>query len=373
MSINIQKMGAFLDRASEIIIILLFFILPIFIWPGIFEIGSLDKIVIIRTGIEVLLLFKIITWLGGQKIEIKLPKICLWFIFLLASSGLVSSLLSDLPYQAIWGSPARSMGLITWLHIWMLPILISTFDTKKIVKPIMFGLALSGFSAVVIGLMQFSFFDFSFLNLNNYNLRLSSTFTHPAFAGSALLLLSSVAAWLIYNAKSKLDYIISYITFVVIVLGLVNTQTRAAWLGFLVSVVIFVFLLLKTKYKKAFAITAGIICIVIGIYLVSTYNSERNVHISGSVTNRILNVTNVKYGSSAVRLNTWQTGLLAASNKPIFGYGLDNQMEAYYPYYTPEWGINEKINSLPDRAHNELLDWQLTGGIFGLILNRLLP
>jgi Lipid A core - O-antigen ligase and related enzymes len=83
---------------------------------------------------------------------------------------------------------------------------------------------------------------------------------------------------------------------------------------------------------------------------------------------RFIELTNFKQGSAAVRLDLWQNGIKAFTKKPILGYGLENQGEAYVGYYKVDDALFARPNSYSDRAHNLILDILLTSGIVGLLV-----
>ncbi len=102
-----------------------------------------------------------------------------------------------------------------------------------------------------------------------------------------------------------------------------------------------------------------VILIIFVLIIFSLYNSQTFSH-------RLTSLLDFQSGSVAVRMSFWRASWDAIRQKPLFGYGLDNQGEVLIKYYQKDWGIFNNVNSCPNRVHNLFLDILLTRGIFGL-------
>jgi hypothetical protein len=151
--------------------------------------------------------------------------------------------------------------------------------------------------------------------------------------------------------------------------ALLLSLSRAAWLGAFLSVIIAWLVFGKElkkitwhpKVKKHWGSLVLLIVLVLGL-----------VAFNHSFQSRIASMFELRGGSVAVRLHYWPVALQAISERPIFGYGLENQDAAFLPYYQANWAYIGPVNSFPNRAHNFVLDILLTSGLVGLLAYALL-
>jgi tetratricopeptide (TPR) repeat protein len=87
---------------------------------------------------------------------------------------------------------------------------------------------------------------------------------------------------------------------------------------------------------------------------------------------KVSNLFDLQAGSTAARTQFWQAAWETFKNRPLIGYGPENQVEELIRHYAPEWAIYNDVNVLPDRAHNLILDLLVTQGIPGLAFYLLL-
>ncbi|HEV3140354.1 MAG TPA: O-antigen ligase family protein, partial [Vicinamibacterales bacterium] len=79
-------------------------------------------------------------------------------------------------------------------------------------------------------------------------------------------------------------------------------------------------------------------------------------------------------GSARVRVLIWQQTIALARDSGLrlwIGNGPESLRRLFPRYYSPEIGRLEKTDAIPDRAHNELLDTLVNGGIAGVLLEMI--
>jgi O-antigen ligase len=139
--------------------------------------------------------------------------------------------------------------------------------------------------------------------------------------------------------------------------ALICSGSRGAWVGLMLSLFLSLFIFYFKKNKLVFYF--GIVIIIfIGITLFFSNNA---------IGERFRSAFNFKSGSSSVRISIWQASFKAIENR-WWGYGLENQAEALVPYYKIDWAESDRVNSIPDKAHNLFLEHLVTLGIVGLLL-----
>ncbi|MEI6835987.1 MAG: O-antigen ligase family protein [Candidatus Falkowbacteria bacterium] len=331
---------------------------------------DLNKLVIFKV-FTLLLLFATV-WRFS---EFKLNRIQnLWFRllpFLILFGFLVLSLVFSTDLVSSWfGSYDRHEGLVSWLFYGLWAILIalhleSGSETEKNQKIRRLLAVASGSSFLVSVYAILQVFGWDFMTWSEspaFTGRAVSFLGQPNYLACWLIIVLPLSAYLFQTAKNNLGRFIWGVSFIVGLGGLLATGSRAAFLVFLiVSILWSLWFLASQKIlsqrKIALIFLSGLTAVVLfGIFLAFSNHS------------RFEEFTDIKKGSAYVRLELWQSGFQAYLKKPFLGYGLENQTEAYAPYYKIDWAIYARPNTYSDRAHNLILDTLLTGGLFGLMV-----
>jgi O-antigen ligase len=330
---------------------------------------DLSKIVLFKIFV-LLLLFAVVWHLARFKIIFNkncwkdlIPVVSL-FVFL----GF--SLLVSVDINNSWfGSYNRQEGLISWLFygLWMILLVLrlnSETKENRLTK-INYFLKITSFSGLLVSLYAvFQIFGLDFFTWSepaSITGRAVSSFGQPNYLACWLVLVLPFSAYLFSVTKNKINRLIWGSIFTVELSALLATGSRAAFLVFLIiSIFWFFWFLFQRKilsFKKILLIIiSSLVVFLIFIVFIASINKDR-----------FTELTDFKKGSAAVRLDLWQKGLVAYSKKPILGYGLENQMEAYIGYYKVDDALYSRPNVYSDRAHNLILDILLTSGIVGLI------
>jgi len=353
---------------SELAILIIIGLTPIFFnyfYPTNID---LNKLVIFKVS-TLLLLFAVVWRFSEFKIN-KSSNLWLRFLpFLVLFGFLIISLVFSVDVANSWfGSYDRHEGLVSWLFYGLWAILIAlhfgpVIDLEKSSK-LRRLLAISAgasFLVSIYALMQIFGFDFiTWSESPAITGRAVSFLGQPNYLACWLILVLPLNAYLFSTAKNNFGRVFWALSFIVGLGGLLATGSRAAFLVFLgVSVLwslwFFASANILSRRKIIWIFLSGlIVAIAFGSFLAWSNHS------------RFQEFTDLKKGSAYVRLELWQSGFKAYLKKPILGYGLENQPEAYAPYYKIDWAIYARPNTYSDRAHNLILDTLLTGGIVGL-------
>lgn len=125
--------------------------------------------------------------------------------------------------------------------------------------------------------------------------------------------------------------------------ALILTNTRSAWLGLIVGVIVMSIL----QYRKLFLILAA------GIVLFFLFAPANQV-------DRARSIIDLSHHSNAGRLNMWSTGLRMWQDRPMFGFGDIDLYDSYLQYRTPTG--DEPAGHL----HNNYIHLLVTLGAVGL-------
>ncbi|HQH18139.1 MAG TPA: O-antigen ligase family protein [Bacteroidales bacterium] len=164
--------------------------------------------------------------------------------------------------------------------------------------------------------------------------------------------------------------IVSLIFFLIFIIALILSYSRAAWLSLAVGLVVFLIMVLKINYKY---VISGVI-MVIGLYFV--YKSdvvmylEKNKQTSSKdYIEHIQSISNISNDASNLeRINRWQSAIRMFKEKPILGWGPGTYQFKYAPYQlSKEKTIISTNSGDMGNAHSEYIGPLAEMGLLGLL------
>lgn len=333
-----------------------------------FSVISLDRAALFRIIVEVLIILEILKIIFEKRICIYVPRKFIILILAFFAAYGVATIFSVDPYISFMGSYWRQYGLITQLHIGaFIWILAANLKGHKSSRDLLTAMAASAVIVSVYGILQW-------LGLDLYHwakevlpgTRISSTFGSPVFLANYLAITIFITVYLINLYKNIYIKLLLSSAVVLQMACFLFTYTRGAWIGSILApllVGVSLIWLKKVKFKKKPAIVMIFaLVIIITISLIPAIDNP-TYSPSGFFIYRLKSIFDIESGSLALRLKYWTSALSAIYEKPILGYGPENGQAVFTKYYQPEWAIYEVVNSTPDKAHNELLDLLITGGL----------
>jgi len=357
------------------------FLLPIFfaVFPRTNNVFELNKIVLFKILTLSLFLssFLKIVFYPEEKVYFRgvtkhlRRKKSLFFAFLLAVLSLMLSTYFSINHQnSIFGLYDRQAGLGSLFFYFIFFILLlfnlrSKAQIKNAVRIVVF----SSFFVAAYGLAQATGHD-PYHWIESTKSRITSTFGQPNTLSAYILLVYPFSIYLFFSAKNYFAKITYLAVFVLLMLNLFFTYSISGWIGFGVSLAVFVFLYLKNKtipFKRFFEKDMIKKSLIFFSAVFILFFAIINIYNANYLKSKIGYLVNPQGGSTAARIDFWQASLKAIKERPIFGYGLENQGEIISRYYAKDWGVPSDINVIPNRAHNLFLDILLTGGFFGLV------
>src|SRR3989344_8459005 len=200
-----------------------------------------------------------------------------------------------------------------------------------------------------------------------------SFFSSPARAGGSLNLLfyfvfSIILALFIkdknWEKKQKLIYGGFFLLFV---LTIFLTGSRATYLALLVSFFFFLFLYpIRIKQIKTLKIIAGSL-LLIAIISIIVFNSLPQLSEKGDFFSRLANRLSIQRVATdlfGTRFAVWQITLKAIKDRPLLGWGPENFYIGFEKYYEPTAPNLQKL--WWDRPHNIFLDIAANSGLIAL-------
>lgn len=402
---------------------LLFFLVPLIIWPDTFELFEFNKMWAVF-GFSIFIFF-----LWGSKIAIngkfelrRTPLDIPIALFLL--SQIVSTIFSIDVHTSIWGYYSRFNGglLSTIAYIFLYyafasNLVSSKSESKHVSYSLLIVILLSGLAVTLWGLpSHFGADPTCFFFRGTFNtscwtdqfqptVRIFSTLGQPNWLGTFLAALIPISlgmgAFKFIEDKNKLlPALYLGLTFLFL-LALIYTRSQSSYLGMLVGVAVF-FGILVIKNLKSFRtnflknktgkyILTALIVLASTTLIIGTPSGSINRYITiGGIASMMIthpttpsptetkakqetgleNNTTIQFSgteSSTIRLIVWQGALELFKKNPLFGTGVETYAYAYYGVKPLAHNLTSEWDYLYNKAHNEYLNYLATTGLFGLL------
>ncbi len=308
-----------------------------------------------------------------------LEALCLGYVF-----GYQLFFLSNVTY--VTGGATYYLLLLSSLLAALSMIFFSLFIARRKTLPRAVGTAahVMLFAAQSLCLSYFLILIFKL----NYVVQTGSVLAEfVALAG--VMLLFVVSFWFTFREEAIAFHLLGVLYGFVLVIDLVCiffTRSRGPWIGLVVGLFVFVFVLgVRRRITWLWvgatgAAIAGILFLVVLNLPVSPLAFLRNIPYVG----RLGQVFQTETGTGKVRVLIWEgvIDLIGPHEpiglppdrvdrlnaiRPLIGYGPESMYVAYNRFYPPDLAHYEARNASPDRSHNETFDALATTGWVGFI------
>lgn len=374
--INKEKLAKFCGGAIEICLLAIIFFVPIYFayFKQNFNIFDLSKIILFRFFLLAALIFFLAKILLERKIVFRINAKIFLFVLSLALSYFLSALFSIRPEQSFWGDPARAQGFYSLAgYLIFFLLLILNLRTERQFKRSLWAVAAAGLLVSLYGLAQrFDLDPLVWRESAARTQRIFSSLGQPNFLGQYLAMILPLTLALGVTHKNFLIRFFLFLLAATELAGLFFTYSRAAWLGFVFSIFVFCLLYLFFMGRKilAWSLLAASAVGFIGIIAFNLFIPNKPDLNRPAFFDRAKSMVYLNTDANKMRLIYWRTAWAGFSDfswrQKIFGLGPETQMNFFAKYYRPQWGVYERINTLPDRAHNSFFDILLQFGLFGL-------
>lgn len=150
---------------------------------------------------------------------------------------------------------------------------------------------------------------------------------------------------------------------------LLNTQTRGALVGFAVSALFTLFVLIvrkTTAIRVRAASAAAVFMLFVGFGAIFVFKDSSVVR-EQPILARISSIS-AGDATAVTRLATWKAGLKGLRDRPVFGWGSENFAQVFNLYFPTIIYTDEGTPLWFDRPHNLLVQYAVEGGIVGLLV-----
>jgi O-antigen ligase len=250
--------------------------------------------------------------------------------------------------------PAGSIPVIIVYIIFIMLyfVLTALIKDKQQLSSICAVLVFAGFAISLYGIYQYFWgtpTNYAWVDkkmFSNVSVRVYSVFNNPNVLGQYLVLIVPITVGLFFIRKDKLEKVVYAGMSLAMIICLLLTLSRGAWLGMMVALAIFVFL----KDKRL--IVLGAIMLLILPFVLPP-----------SVISRFASIGNLKESSSAYRYVVWLGSIEVIKDFWIAGIGIGTKaFEFIYPGYAMV-GAKYALHS-----HNFYLQILIETGVLGFVV-----
>jgi O-antigen ligase len=326
----------------------------------------LPKLLLARLLIGVLIVLMLIRWFRQGAVTWKRTPLDLPLLAFVGTAAL-SSLFAVNRNVAIFGTYDRWEGLLTIVSYALLFWLaVQLLSGEAEAQGLIWSLLISGYFVGAIAILQsgFGLLGGGYFAGANGVIRADATLANPDFTGIFLAMLLPVAFAKLVSRRPAVTRVLAANLVVVLLLGLVATYTRAAWIGAVVGVSIVLVLRRGRFHVWPLVVSASLVIVgfaVVAGIAASTPPSARN-GVGHAVLARIASIADLRSGTQNERLGTWADTLPLIASRPIFGYGPDTFGLVY-----PQFETSNKLGVLWDKPHQDALGIAASQGILGLL------
>lgn len=161
----------------------------------------------------------------------------------------------------------------------------------------------------------------------------------------------------------------------ILLMGLILSYARAAWLSMIAAFGVWIIMRLKVRFKPILIIFLVTLSVVLVFQKPILMYLERNdTESSANLTEHVSSISNISSDASNLeRLNRWSCAIRMYKDKPIFGWGPGTYMFNYAPYQlTADRTIISTNSADGGNAHSEYLGPMAESGFMGLVTFLLL-
>ena len=303
----------------------------------------------------ILLIFA--AWLAGyifafQKIifVVKPVNRLSYLVFVFLVFLLISTLVSDFSYVAIFGETQRRNGFLQYLSLSIIlvatSIFVRTFNVKKFFILSYFIATIS----VIYSLMQTTGNDF--VNWNNPYNSIISTLGNPNFAAAVMAIMGVMMFSSIFISTFQYTQrIVAVVISILLLFVIYKSNARQGLLSYFLGVGIFLIIWLWTKNKKLgiLAAVAGLAISIVSILGMLQFGPLEKYLYKPSVS---------------IRGYYWRAGIEMLRSHPFFGVGIDSYGLYFKEYREVGYPLAYGFEITSSNAHNTFIQFFATGGFF---------
>lgn len=193
---------------------------------------------------------------------------------------------------------------------------------------------------------------------------------HTAYGAAIAMYLPFLFGFSFTNIYSSGVKILVRIVLGILLMGLILSYARAAWVSIIVALIVWIIIRLKIRFKPIFiTLFVSISLILIFQNQILMYLERNDTESSANLGEHISSISNISSDASNLeRLNRWSCAIRMFEDRPVFGWGPGTYMFSYAPYQLTSYRTIISTNSADGgNAHSEYLGPMAESGFMGLV------
>lgn len=198
---------------------------------------------------------------------------------------------------------------------------------------------------------------------------------HTAYGAAIAMFVPAAVGFIFYPGSTKSSRVLALILTGILIIGIIFSYGRAAWISVVVAIIVFILIVLRIK----FYVIATAFILFMGIFLTFQHQildrlSKNKQDSSANFAEHVQSITNITSDASNLeRINRWQAAVRLYNERPILGWGPGTYQFVYSPFQSSQEKTIISTN-LGDKgnAHSEYLGPLSEMGVLGSALIILL-
>lgn len=193
---------------------------------------------------------------------------------------------------------------------------------------------------------------------------------HTAYGSTIALMLPFIFSFIFDSSIAKAKRILALVLTVVLIMGVLFSYSRAAWLSLAGVLGVFLVLKLKINFKFVFAIFLILTALFFMFRTEIIMEMEKNKQDSSEkYSEHIQSIANISTDASNLeRINRWASAIRMFKERPVFGWGPGTYQLVYAPFqFSKEKTIISTNAGDMGNAHSEYIGPLSESGVFGML------
>ena len=262
----------------------------------------------------------------------------------------IATALTDVKYTALFGDYQRNNGFIMYVGLSIILIAAAVYIRFENINMLFYTSSILGLILAIYGILQMNGIDFVLWN-NPYN-AVISTLGNPNFAAAVMSIVAILNLGVSSNRSFSVFFrISSAFVFILLLCAIYLSNARQGLLSLILGVTIYFIVWIYSSNKKV-----GVIACVFAL-------SGAAMAVLGLL--QVGPLTSVLYKNSvSIRGYYWRAGVEMFQSHPWFGIGVDRYIAGFKQYREVAYPLNYGFDITSSNAHNTLIQFFATGGIF---------
>ncbi len=198
---------------------------------------------------------------------------------------------------------------------------------------------------------------------------------HTAYGAAIAMYIPVAFGMLVFPNKSRLWRVVSAVVLLILIVGVIFSYGRAAWISLVVAMGVIIVVLLRIKFYFILVTLAVLLGLFFSFQQQIIDRLEKNKQdSSANFVEHIQSITNISSDASNLeRINRWQAALRLFDERPMVGWGPGTYQFVYSPFQRAKEKtiISTNLGDMGN-AHSEYLGPLAEMGVPGMFIVLLL-